>query len=66
MERTSDQQTKIWLCGRCKSVFSTRWLLARHIKDVHNVDPKEANREAQLNEWWRVYNPNLIKIQEVT
>ncbi len=63
MEGITDRQTKIWLCSRCKSVFNTRWLLARHLRDVHHVESKEASQEARLSEWWRVYNPKLREIQ---
>jgi len=63
MEEIKDKQTKIWVCSRCKSIFTTRWLLARHLREVHHVHSKEASQEAKLSEWWRVYNPNLFKIQ---
>ena len=63
MEGISDRQTKIWLCNRCKNVFGTRWLLARHLKQVHKLSSKGASAEAILSEWWRVYNPRLSKIQ---
>lgn len=62
MERITDKQTKAWICGRCKSVFFSRWLLSRHLKQVHQVKAKDANNEAMLSEWWRVHNPMLSKI----
>ena len=63
MEGITDKQTKVWICSRCKNVFGTRWLLARHLKQVHEVPSKNANDEAVLSEWWRVYNPKLSKIK---
>jgi hypothetical protein len=63
LEEITDKQTKIWVCSRCKSVFGTRWLLARHLKQVHGLPPKDVNSEAVLSEWWRVYNPKLSKIK---
>ncbi|MBA7472093.1 hypothetical protein ES707_07413 [subsurface metagenome] len=62
MEGISDRQSKIWLCYRCKAVFNGRWLLARHLRDVHDTESKEASREAKLSEWWRVFNPRLKEI----
>lgn len=62
MEEINNQQTKIWLCSMCKSAFNTRWLLVRHLKDVHHIDKREADIEARLCEWWRVYNPKLGQI----
>ena len=65
MEGITDKQSKIWVCSRCKSVFTTRWLLARHLKQVHDLPSKDANKEAMLSEWWRVYNPGLKKIKNI-
>ena len=66
MDEIHDRQMKIWLCRKCKRGFNTRWLLARHLKDVHEIKPKDAVHEATLSEWWRVYNPNLSKITAQT
>ena len=63
MEGISDTQTKIWVCSRCRSVFFSRWLLSRHLNQVHKAKAEDASNEAMLSEWWRVYNPELIKIQ---
>lgn len=62
MEGLTGKQNKIWVCNRCRNVFTTRWLLARHLKQVHKIASKEANHEAMLCEWWRVYNPRLSDI----
>lgn len=62
MERITDRQSKIWMCSRCRSVFNARWLLGRHLRDVHDIESKESNREARLSEWWRVFNPRLKEI----
>ena len=64
MEEITDKKWKIWVCKRCKSVFSARWLLTRHLKQVHSLASGEANSEAILSEWWRVYNPRLSKIKK--
>lgn len=62
MEGISDRQTKLWICSRCKTASSARWLLSRHLRHVHDVEPKEASQEAKLSEWWRVFNPRLKEI----
>lgn len=62
MEGIVDKQTKVWICNRCKSVFSKRWLLSRHLKQVHHLPSKDVNREAIISEWWRVFNPKLKEL----
>jgi len=57
------KRAKIWVCSRCKSVFGSRWLLSRHLKQVHDLPSTDSNDEATLSEWWRVYNPMLSRIQ---
>ncbi len=62
MEGIAEKQNKVWICNQCKSVFGARWLLARHLKLVHELPPKDANREAIISEWWRVFNPKLKEL----
>jgi len=62
MTSITDKQTKAWICSKCRAVFNTRWLLSRHLRQVHRIPSKDANNEAMLSEWWRAYNPNLRRI----
>jgi hypothetical protein len=62
MEGIVDNQTKVWICNRCKSVFGKRWLLSRHLKQVHHLPSKDVSSEAITSEWWRVYNPKLKEL----
>jgi len=54
---------RIWVCSYCKTAFTARWLLSRHLKQVHNIISKQANAEAIISEWWRVYNPDINEIK---
>jgi hypothetical protein len=63
MPGIEEKQTKVWICNKCRAIFNTRWLLSRHLQQVHELPSKDANAEAMLSEWWRVYNPNLSRVR---
>ena len=44
--------TKIWVCPACSSRFNGRWLLSRHLREVHGVRKRKADEVAAAGEYW--------------
>ena len=51
--------TRVWICPGCASRFGERWLLSRHLREVHRLRKNKADDVAVACEYW--LNPSYIK-----
>jgi len=54
--------TRIWACPACPSRFNQRWLLARHLRDVHDIRRRKADEIAVDSEYW--LRPSYIRRED--
>ena len=54
--------TKIWICPACASRFGQRWLLTRHLREVHGVRKRKADEIAIMSEYW--LRPSYIRRED--
>lgn len=50
--------TRMWVCPACDSRFNERWLLARHLREVHGLRRGKATDIAAASEY--VLNPQYL------
>ena len=43
---------RLFICPRCKYNTRYRWVLSQHLLKVHRLDIEEANRIAEINEYF--------------
>ena len=54
--------TRLWICPACDSRFNQRWLLARHLREVHGVRKGKADEVAAASEYW--LKPSYVRRED--
>jgi len=54
---------RLYVCPECGYNNPYRWVLAQHLRNVHNYYKRDSVRVASESEYWA--NPHYLRVQDI-